>query len=221
MICESAILKGAVEIGHFPPLVFLRPHSPRLSLSPCPQLSGDQTVIHPCCVVIAEKGSSITIGEGNIIEERSQLLNSSLGMASLIGVAAHVSNSIIGSYCQIGPKCHISNSVIGNCCVIAPMVHLNGVTIPENTSVFPSAESAGGWRTAPLQIDTLVSHTVIFSPPFISLFTLYSIQLSQSIAGRYRHQISTHSSVAITSFSAHDSFKMSDCVAGEVWVGDG
>jgi NDP-sugar pyrophosphorylase family protein len=119
-------------------------------------------VIHPCCVVIAEKGSSITIGEGNIIEERSRLLNSSLGMASLIGVAAHVSNSVIGSYCQIGPKCQISNSVIGNCCVIAPMVHLNGVTIPENTSVFPS-DSGGGWKMIPLQIDTVVSR------PFSSL----------------------------------------------------
>ena len=78
-------------------------------------------------------------------------------MASLVGVATHVSDSVIGSYCQIGPKCHISNSVIGNYCVIAPMLHLNGVTIPDNTSVYPSG-SDGGWKMIPVKIDTVVSH---------------------------------------------------------------
>lgn len=129
MICDSVLIKGDVEIG-------------------------DQTVIHPQTVIIAEKGSPINIGEGNVIEERVRLTNTSIAMASLIETGSSLSNSYIGSYCRIGSKCQIINCVIGNCCVVSPMVRLEGVTIPEGTSVYPCGS---GWKMIPVQINTAVS----------------------------------------------------------------
>jgi NDP-sugar pyrophosphorylase family protein len=122
--------------------------------------SGDQTVIHPLCLVIAEKGTSIVIGEGNVIEEGSKLFNTTVGMASLIEVGANLSHSVVGSYCQIGPKCRISNCVIGNGCIIAPMLELSDVTIPDHTSVYPSGNH---WKMIPVHIETVVGPCPLYS----------------------------------------------------------
>jgi NDP-sugar pyrophosphorylase family protein len=143
---------------------------------------GDQTVIHPLCLIIAEKGTSIVIGEGNVIEERSRLLNTTVGMASLIEVGTHLSNSVIGSYCQIGPKCQISNCAIGNGCIIAPMIQLNCITIPDHTSVYPSGK---GWKMIPVQIETVVSLGLLLLLLIILIhhYLIVSTLLSRSIVG--------------------------------------
>lgn len=148
MICESTIMKGSIEIG-------------------------DQTIIHPLCNILSNKGTSLTIGEGNIIEEKVQIINSNISMACLIEVSSSIINSSIGSYCKIGSKCSIINCNIGNCCVISSMIHLENVTVPDNTSVYPTST---GWKMIPVQINTAVSY-FIYLIIYSNQYSYYSFSI--------------------------------------------
>lgn len=148
MICDNVLIKGSVEIG-------------------------DRTIIQPLCSIISERGYSIVIGEGNIIEERVKLINTSISMVNLIEVNSNIINSQIGSFCKIGSKCEIINCQIGNCCVISSMIKLENVTLPDNTSVYPTPS---GWKMIPVQVDTTVSYFIILLIILILLILFISIK---------------------------------------------
>ena len=73
MICANTRLEGSVQIGA-------------------------DSILHPTCMIFAKEGTSIVIGERNIIEERCKVRDTSLGHGNLIEVAAEITNSTVLQY---------------------------------------------------------------------------------------------------------------------------
>mmetsp|Transcript_16605 Transcript_16605/g.24992 ORF Transcript_16605/g.24992 Transcript_16605/m.24992 type:complete len:156 (-) Transcript_16605:126-593(-) len=128
MICENATIVGEVQIG-------------------------DNSILHPDCCVTAIDGSAVNIGEGNIIEEKVQITNSTLGHANLCEVGAVISDSTVGSFNKLSPKCKLlANTVVGDYCVIGPAVVIENAVIPDKTAVYSTGI---GWATMSVELSTL------------------------------------------------------------------
>lgn len=128
MICDETKIEGEVEIGV-------------------------DTIVLPQVILHASSpDNKVNIGERNIIEERVEVLDSSIGHANLIEAFSTISGSTIGNFNSISPKCTITNCKIGNCCIIGAGVVLNGVTIADNTSVYRCGPNTDDWTSSPADI---------------------------------------------------------------------
>ena len=58
---------------------------------------GIESILHPTCSVIASQGYTVALGERNIIEERSLILNSVVGHGNLIEVGTQIIDSMVCS----------------------------------------------------------------------------------------------------------------------------
>ena len=121
VVCQEAEIKGEVSIGA-------------------------KTVVHPKARIVAEKGP-IIIGDGNLIEEQTLLINSHPGKAMIIGnqnvfeIGSHIHALIIGDNNIFEAKSKVGSDVeISNGCVIGAMCEVDSKgPLPENTVVYGQA----------------------------------------------------------------------------------
>jgi len=127
---------------------------------------GVRTVIHPKASIVAEKGA-IIIGDGNLIEEQTKIINRTAGHTMMIGhsnvieVGAHIEAKVIGdnnvfeAKSVVGPNIELTNG-----CVVGAMCELTGSEkLEENTVVYGDycKRRTAGEKPAPqmLQLDFL------------------------------------------------------------------
>eukprot|EP00047_Mylnosiga_fluctuans_P004568 m.235302 g.235302 ORF g.235302 m.235302 type:complete len:171 (+) comp12799_c0_seq1:149-661(+) len=104
---------------------------------------GAGTVIHPAVTIIAE-GGPIIIGDNNLIEEQTVIINKSTGSVLVIGngnvfeVGSRVESSTIGDDNVIEAKAVVGpQAVIGNNCRIGAMCTVSpNEFLADNTVVF-------------------------------------------------------------------------------------
>ncbi|XP_011494591.1 PREDICTED: dynactin subunit 6 isoform X1 [Ceratosolen solmsi marchali] len=125
LVCEEAILKGDITIG-------------------------SHTVVHPRASIIAEAGP-IIIGEGNIIEEMSTIINrispddtgtpvQIIGNYNVFEVDSTCEASKVGDNNVLECKAYVSKQVeLTNGCVIGASCSLRDEeVVPENTIIYGS-----------------------------------------------------------------------------------
>ncbi|KAI1290203.1 Dynactin subunit 6 [Halotydeus destructor] len=103
---------------------------------------GNKTVVHPTATIIAENGP-ITIGDNNLIEEYSQIINHDssvmeIGSFNIFEVGCYSEALKIGDNNILESKCNVGkNTVITSGCIIGAMCSIDtDETLPENTVIY-------------------------------------------------------------------------------------
>jgi len=128
MICEDTELTGEIEVG------------------------GESIILAQTMLHATSAETKVVLGERNIVEERVQIIDSTLGHANLVECGSTITNSHIGNFSYISPKCRLQGCTIGDCCIIGTGVVLDGVTIADNTSVWRCGAEEDEWTSASADI---------------------------------------------------------------------